>query len=54
MRAFSSRILAGMRVKLKTLTKDFDFWSLDPQTPGINHFSRHMGIQDKEVSKWHC
>jgi hypothetical protein len=28
----------AMRVKLKTLTKDFDCWSLVPQTPVMNVF----------------
>jgi hypothetical protein len=33
---FQAEFWQAMRVKLKTLTKDFDCWSLVPQTPGIN------------------
>ncbi len=33
---FQAEFWQAMRVKLKTLTKDFDCWSLVPQTPGMN------------------
>jgi hypothetical protein len=48
---FQAEFWQAMRVKLKTLTKDFDCWSLVPQIPGMNVFSQNMGIQDKEVSR---
>jgi hypothetical protein len=35
-RPFQAKFWQAMRVELKTLTKDFDSWSLVPQTQGMN------------------
>jgi hypothetical protein len=33
---FQAEFWQALAGKLKTLTKDFDYWNLVPQTPGMN------------------